>query len=101
MAPEYKDRDSLGFRVPLIMLSPYVRHNHVSHVHYEFGSILRFIEDRDDVPSLSASDKRATSPAADCFDFNQPPRKFAIIQAKRDESYFIHQPLDLRPVDDE
>ena len=32
VAPEYKDRDSLGFRVPLIMLSPYVKHDHVSHV---------------------------------------------------------------------
>ena len=59
VAPEYKDRDSLGFRVPLIMLSPYVIHNHVSHVHYETASVLRFAEDLFGLGQLAAADKRA------------------------------------------
>jgi phospholipase C len=99
--PKMLDYDGLGFRVPLLVISPYAKKLHVSHVHYELASILRFVEDRYGLPSLSASDERATSPAADCFDFNQPPRKFSVIQAKRDESYFRRQPLDPRPVDDE
>ncbi len=99
--PKMLDYDGLGFRVPFLVISPYAKKGYVSHVHYEFGSILRFVEDLEGVPSLSASDQRATSPAADCFDFNQPPRKFTSIQAKFDENYFIHQPLDLRPADDE
>jgi phospholipase C len=99
--PKMLDYDGLGFRVPLLVISPYAKKGYVSHVHYELASILRFIEDRDGLPTLSASDKRAISPAGDCFDFNQPPRKFITIQAKRGESYFRHQPLDLRPVDSE
>jgi hypothetical protein len=70
-------------------------------VHYELASILRFIEDRFGLKSLSASDARATSPARDCFDFSQSPRQFKVIQAKRRKDYFMHQPLDLRPPDNE
>jgi phospholipase C len=99
--PKMLDYDGLGFRVPFLVISPYAKKSYVSHVHYEHASILRFVEDRYGLPSLSASDKRATSPAADCFDFNQPPRKFAVIQTGHTAQYFIHQPLDLRPVDDE
>ena len=75
VAPEYKDRDSLGFRVPLIMLSPYVIHDHVSHVQYETASVLRFAEDLFGLGQLAPADKRATSPAADCFDFSQSRRQ--------------------------
>jgi len=48
---------------------------------------------------LSASDTRANSPAKDCFDFNQLPRKFRVIPSQLGKEYFIHQPLDTRPVD--
>lgn len=99
--PKMLDYDGLGFRVPLLVISPYAKKAYVSHVDYELASILRFVEDRFGVPPLSASDKRAASPAADCFDFGQPPREFTIIQAKRNADYFIRQPLDPRPVDGE
>jgi phospholipase C len=74
--PPYEDFDGLGFRVPLLIVSPYAKRDYVSHVQYEHGSILRFIEDRFGLQRLGASDARANSPAADCFDFTQPPRKF-------------------------
>ena len=74
--PPYADFDGLGFRVPLLVISPYAKHGYVSHVQYEHGSILKFIEDRFGLPRLAASDARADSPARDCFDFNQPPRRF-------------------------
>jgi hypothetical protein len=50
---------------------------------------------------LSASDKRAKSPQADCFDFNRPPRKFVKIKAAYDADYFIKQPLDTQPPDND
>ena len=91
VAPEYKDRDSLGFRVPLLVISPYAKQDHVSHVHYETASVLRFAEDLYGLDQLAAADKRATSPAADCFDFSKPPRPFAKIQAPRAPSFFMRQ----------
>jgi phospholipase C len=91
VAPEYKDRDSLGFRVPLIMLSPYVIHDHVSHVHYETASVLRFAEDLWGLPQLAMADTRATSPAADCFNFSQKPAAFIPIKAPYPPKFFMRQ----------
>lgn len=99
--PAYVDYDGLGFRVPLIVVSPYAKKAHVSHVHYEFGSILRFVEDQFGLPRLAASDRRATSPAADCFDFTQTPRAFQTIPSVYSRDYFLHQPPDYRPPDTE
>jgi phospholipase C len=79
--PRYLDADGLGLRVPLLVISPYAKSGYVSHVHYEHGSILRFIEDDFGLQQLAASDKRAVSPEADCFDFNQSPRRFVPIKA--------------------
>ncbi len=90
-APAYKDRDSLGFRVPLIMLSPYVIHGHVSHVPYETASVLRFAEDLYGLSQMAPADKRATSPAADCFDFSQKAAKFVPIKAPLPPKFFMHQ----------
>src|SRR5579863_1914178 len=76
VAPKKLDYDGLGLRLPMIIISPYAKQGYVSHVHYEHGSILRFIEDQFGLGQLAASDKRATSPEADCFDFSKPPRSF-------------------------
>jgi phospholipase C len=76
VAPPHLDFDGLGFRVPLLVISPFAKPGYVSHVQYEHGSVLKFIEDRFDLPRLAASDARANSPAGDCFDFTRPPRKF-------------------------
>ena len=91
VAPEYKDRDSLGFRVPLLMLSPYVKHDHVSHVHYETASVLRFAEDLYGLGQLAKADARANSPAGDCFDFSQKPAKFIPIKAPKPPKFFMRQ----------
>jgi phospholipase C len=99
--PKKLDYDGLGFRVPLLVISPYAKQGYVSHVRYELSSILRFVENRFGLSPLAASDARATSPAADCFNFNQSPRTFQKIQARRRKDYFMHQPLDLRPPDTE
>jgi phospholipase C len=95
-APALVDYDGLGLRIPMIIVSAYAKKHHVSHVHYEHGSILRFIEDNFGLAQLSASDQRATSPAADAFNFKKGPRKFKKIKAPYGKEYFMHQPADQR-----
>jgi phospholipase C len=92
--PPYKDRDSLGFRVPLLVISPYAKQNYVSHVQYETASVLRFAEDLYGLGQLAAADKRAASPAGDCLDFSQKPRPFAKIAAPLPPNFFMHNPGD-------
>ncbi|HEV3091573.1 MAG TPA: alkaline phosphatase family protein [Candidatus Cybelea sp.] len=99
--PEKLDYDGLGMRIPLLVISPYAKAGYVSHVHYEHGSILRFIEDRFALPQLAATDTRATSPEDDCFDFNAAPRRFVPIAAPFDTQYFLRQPPDHRLPDAE
>jgi phospholipase C len=88
--PPYKGIDSLGFRVPLIILSPYARRDHVSHVQYETASVLRFAEDLYGLGHLAAADRRAASPAQDCFDFSQSPLPFVKIDAPYKPKWFMH-----------
>ena len=89
--PPYADYDGLGFRLPLLIISPYAKKGYVSHVQYEHGSILKFAEDVFGLARLSASDTRANSPAQDAFDFNKKPRKFVKIPSSLGKEYFIHQ----------
>jgi phospholipase C len=97
--PPHLDYDGLGFRVPLLIISPYAKRDHVSHVRYETGSILRFAEDVFGLPRLAKSDARANSPAGDAFTFNKKPRKFVPIQAPLGPNFFLHQKNDGRPPD--
>jgi phospholipase C len=91
---------SFGFRVPALFVSPYARKAYVSHTPYEFGSILRFVEDNWGLPRLGTSDSRATS-IGDSFDFTAAPRSFSKIPAKYSRSYFLHQKPSNKPVDNE
>ncbi|MGA8534133.1 MAG: alkaline phosphatase family protein [Candidatus Tumulicola sp.] len=97
--PPHVDYDGLGFRVPLLVISPYAKKGYVSHVRYETGSILRFAEDVFGLGQLAASDTRANSPAGDCFDFTQPPRKFVPIKAPKGPEFFMNQQDDGRAPD--
>jgi phospholipase C len=92
--PPFKDYDSLGFRVPLIVISAYAKQNYVSHVPYETASVLRFAEDLFGLAHLSPADTRAASPAADCFDFSQKPRTFVPIKAPKGPDFFLRQAND-------
>ena len=89
--PPFEDYDGLGFRVPLLVISPYAKKNHVSHVQYETASVLRFAEDLFGLGQLAAADARANSPAPDCFDFAKGPRPFVPIAAPLPAKFFMHQ----------
>ena len=80
VAPQIYDSYELGFRVPLIVISPYARSGYVSHTQHEFGSILKFIEERYSLGSLGYTDARADD-LSDCFDFTQTPLQFKTISA--------------------
>jgi phospholipase C len=85
--PGFIDYDGLGFRVPLLIVSPYAKQGYVTHVHYETASVLRFIENTFGLPRLAASDERANDPA-DAFDFHQQPRKFVEIPEGKPAAYW-------------
>jgi len=87
--PAYEDRDSLGFRVPLLVISPYAKQNYVSHVQYETASVLKFAENLWGLPQMAAADRRATSPAGDCLDFSKAPRPFVAIEAPHPPKFFM------------
>jgi phospholipase C len=72
--PPDVDRMGFGFRVPLLVISPYAIDGKVSHEVGEFSSVLRFIEDNWNLrPFLTDRDHQATSMLS-AFDFSQPPR---------------------------
>lgn len=48
--------DSTGFRVPLIVVSPFTKKNYVSHTVADYTAILKFIETRFNLPALTARD---------------------------------------------
>lgn len=82
-----------GFRVPLIVVSPYARRGYVSHVTHDFGSLLRFTEATFQLPTLGYADSRADD-LSDCFDFAQTPASFQPFATKFDATYFLS---DKRP----
>jgi phospholipase C len=98
--PPQIDYQGLGFRVPMIVVSPYARRGFVSHTQYEPASILRFVEDNFALGRLGRNDKRATS-IARMFDFTKPPRTFVKIPATFSQEYFLRRKPSNLPVDTE
>jgi phospholipase C len=89
-----------GFRVLLIVVSPYAKPGYVSHVTHDFGSILKFIEEVFSLPSLGYADAYADD-LSDCFQFNAKPRAFRKIIAPRDANYFLNYKGKLEDPDDD
>jgi len=87
--PVKLDFMGLGFRVPLLVVSPYAQHGYVSHVHHEWGSIAHFVEETFGLPSLGQSDARADD-LMDCFNFSQTPFRFKRIPVTLPPGYFLH-----------
>jgi phospholipase C len=73
--PPQLDYVTLGNRIPLIVISPFAKKHYVSKTQYEFGSLLKFVEQNFGAPSLGSTDVRANS-ISDIFDFTQKPTAF-------------------------
>ena len=108
--PPQLDFRGLGIRVPCILISPFARiapgakAGYVSHTQYEFGSVLRFVEDTFGLPQLGAAslgytDARAAT-LGDSLDLTQKPRAFTHITAPYSQAYFRNETPSLRPPDD-
>lgn len=72
--PPNVDLLGFGFRVPMIVISPYAVDGKVSHEQSEFSSVLRFIEDNWSLRPYLTHRDRAATPMHSAFDFSQPPR---------------------------
>ncbi len=60
--------DRLGIRTPLIVASPWVKPGYVSHTDTDITSVTRFIQNRFDLPAMTARDANVW-PMLDMFDF--------------------------------
>ena len=85
-----------GFRVPLIVVSPYAKAAYISHTTHDFGSILKFIESTFKLTSLGYADAPADD-LSDCFNLTQSPLVFQTIAAPLDAVHFLD---DKRPPTD-
>jgi phospholipase C len=81
LAPPDLDQFGLGPRVPLLMISPYAKPGFVSHTQYEFASLLRFAEDRFNLPRLTTRDSAAND-MTDSFDFTQPGNRKLVLRQR-------------------
>ncbi|HEY1881958.1 MAG TPA: alkaline phosphatase family protein [Candidatus Cybelea sp.] len=104
-SPPQLDYRGLGFRIPCLIISPYAKHGYVDDTQYEFGSILRFIEEVYQLPTIGPASELYTDARAtgldNAFDFTQKPRPFAKIKAKYPLAHFLHEPPSNEPVDTE
>lgn len=96
--PQTGAYEGLGYRVPLIVVSPYAKSAYISHRQHEIASTLHFIEANFGLPSLGGADKRADA-LEDMFDFSQPPIQFHRIRSRFGPAFFEHQPPAARPPD--
>ncbi len=66
------DFNQSGFRVPMIVVSPWTKPSFVSHTSRDYTSILRLIEDTFNVPSLTLRDANADN-MMEFFNFSGAP----------------------------
>jgi phospholipase C len=99
VAPPIYTSYELGFRVPMLVISPYANTGYVSHTQHEFGSILKFTEEQFGLPSMGTTDERADD-LSDCFNFNQSPTPFVAIPTIRGKEYFLAHKTSSRIVED-
>jgi phospholipase C len=100
VAPKVINSYEYGFRVPLIVVSPYAKAGYISHVTHDFGSILKYIEENFGLSSLGYADAKADD-FSDCFDYNQTPLAFHTITAPLDGNHFLHDTTPPADPDDD
>ena len=71
--PKRYDAVGLGFRVPLLVISPYAKKGFIDKTEYDYTSMLRFAEDVLGLGQLTDRD-RAAANMMNAFDFTQAPR---------------------------
>jgi phospholipase C len=64
--------DRYGFRVPAVIVSPYARPDHVTSTVYDHTSVLKLVQQKWNLPSLTRRDAAAESPL-DALDLDAEP----------------------------
>jgi phospholipase C len=72
VAPPQIDQFGLGPRVPLLIISPYARAGYIAHKRYEGSTVLKYMEEVFNIPSLGLRDFTANDPI-DSFNYSQTP----------------------------
>ena len=85
--PPVVDAMGLGFRVPLIVVSPYARHGYISHTTHEFSGFLKYTEEVFGLPNLGQRDVAADD-FADCFDYTQTPQPYVPVPVTTSGAFF-------------
>jgi phospholipase C len=98
-AAKLKKYGGPGERVPMLVVSPYARPGYVSPTVYQFGSILKYIEQNWNLGSLGTTDGGNVNSIFDCFDYGQPPIQFVPIASSLGRAYFMHEKHSYRPPD--
>ncbi len=89
-----------GFRVPLIVVSPFAKAGFISHNTHDFGSILKLIEETFGLSTIGYADVPADD-FSDCFNFSQAPLKFQTIPAPMGADHFLHETRPPLPPDND
>ncbi len=95
LPPQYADPqtgayEGLGYRTPLIIVSPYAKNHYVSKAQHETASALHFVEKIFHLPSLGTADARADA-YNDVFNFSQSPTPFKKIPPPPNSQYCASQ----------
>jgi phospholipase C len=98
--PQILNAYEFGFRVPMIVVSPYAKLGYISHVTHDFGSILKFIESTFSLPSLGYADAPADN-LSDCFNFSQTATQFQTIPPPSNNSQCMSDPSPPTDPDDD
>ena len=78
VAPTQIDQFGFGFRVPTIVISPYVIPKNISHTRYDFASMLALVETTFHLSPMASRDAAANN-MLDCFNFSETPLPADII----------------------
>jgi len=88
--------DRYGIRVPAMVISPYAKQHVVSHTVYDHTSILRFIENRFALPTLTHRDAAAND-MEDMFDFTTVSHAHPILPSAPVDSNGVNACTALHP----
>lgn len=103
LRPQPQNDYEWGFRVPLLVVSAYTPAGYIDNNQYDFGSMLRFIEQNFGLQEgvLGFADARSQTDLASFFSSAKAPRPFKAIKSPKDATYFINDKTPSRDPDDD
>ncbi len=99
VVPPKMDEMGPGFRVPLLIVSPYAKHGYITHNDHTAAGFIKFIEHNFDLGTLGTRDAGADA-FSDCFDYTVAPGSFSPVPAKVTADRIVRE-QDSGPPDDD